>query len=237
MILLAVLAVVLLVVAFYLLTMSEQSQILGKILWHGPRDSRLIALTFDDGPNEPYTSELLDVLDKHQVKASFFVVGSNLVKSPASLQRAFKAGHTIGNHSYSHSFRKYFYDPSFATEINKNMAAIEAVIGKKPALYRSPWLFRQPLLLATVRRLGLTPVFGLFCSEREIFQPPAGEMADRAFARAANGAILIFHDGYNAKGANREQTVACIDLLIPRLREAGYALVTVDALLGVKAYL
>ncbi len=223
-------------ILFYELTMSEKFELLGKVNWHGPAEKKQVALTFDDGPNEPFTSSLLDLLDKHGVKASFFVVGSNLVKTPGVTKRAFEAGHTIGNHSYSHSFGKYFEQPSFEGEIVKNNQAIEGVIGKMPALYRSPWLFRHPLLLKTAKRLGMTPVFGIFGSEKELLQLSATQIANRAFQRVRNGSIIIFHDGYNAKGAERGQTVAAIDILIPKLRAANFDIVTVDQLLGIKPY-
>ena len=152
------------------------------------------------------------------------------------IKRAAREGHSIGNHSLSHRFRNYFVEASFAAEITANQKLITDAIGRTPALFRPPWLFRTPWLLNSLKRFGLQPVSGTFVNNREIFQPSAQAIASSAYRRTKPGTILIFHDGYNAKGAPRGATIQAVEILIKRLRAEGYDFATVDQLLKVPAY-
>lgn len=220
----------------YWLFLSPTSQLFGHFPYGARTTQRVVALTFDDGPNEPYTSELLDLLKREQVAATFFVVGVNLAKHPETVKRATREGHVIGNHSLSHQFRKYFTGLSFNSEISANQQLIATTTGRTPALFRPPWLFRTPWLLASLRKFKLQPISGTFVNNREIFQPSAETIAATAYRRTKNGTILIFHDGYNAKGGPRQATITAVGQLIDRLRADGYKFVTVDQLLDVPAY-
>lgn len=220
----------------YYLFLSPTSQVFGRFPYRIKTSEKIVALTFDDGPNSPFTEKILTALGRFNVKATFFLVGKNLERAPELGQAILNGGHTIGNHSYSHAFHKYFTNPLYGSEIALNQATIERITGKRPALFRPPWLFRHPWLLQTVKDHGLSAVSGLFGSELEFFQPSAESLAERALSKVKPGLILIFHDGYNAKGGNRQQTVRAINLLIPKLQAQGYQFVTVDHLLGVPAY-
>lgn len=220
----------------YICSAFATTNAFGKIISRAQTGEKVIALTFDDGPNPPYTTDLLSVLAKHDVKATFFVVGKNLLKFPEISRQIVSAGHTIANHSFSHSYFKYFLQPGFAQEVSRTTEVIFSQTGLRPALFRSPWLFRTPWFLGKIKSYGLTPIFGIFSSEREIFQPQAEKIAARALQKITPGAIIIFHDGFESSGGNREQTVAAVDLLIPKLKQSGYVFATVDELLSVPAY-
>ena len=99
-----------------------------------------------------------------------------------------------------------------------------------------PWLWRRPAILSMLAHRGLTPVSGLFCHALEVFQIDAARIAARAMAKAKPGAIIIFHDGYNARGSVRGETVEAVRLTVDGLLDRGYRFVTVDQLLGVPAY-
>ncbi|MBI2410615.1 MAG: polysaccharide deacetylase family protein [Candidatus Kerfeldbacteria bacterium] len=189
---------------------------------------KIVALTFDDGPNEPYTSELLDLLKAEGIHATFFVVGANAKKYPGVVQRIVAEGHTLGNHSTNHLFRNYFLQPSFRREIEETQKILEEIAGLRPRFFRSPWLFRHPLLLRSVKRARLTAVFGVFGSEWEVFQRNPQAMMQRALHKLQPGTIYIFHDGYNNKGAYRGATVEALRQLIPLLRAQGYRFVTIE---------
>jgi len=221
---------------FYYLFFSSRSQILGRFPYHLKTKEKIIALTFDDGPNPPFTEKILNILNKYNVKATFFVVGKNMEKYPDLSRAIIYAGHTLGDHGYSHIFSKYFTDFSFKSEISRAQIAIKRITGKTPALFRPPWLFRHPWLLSMLKQNNLMPVSGVFGSELEIFQPPAEILVKKAVSKIKPGIILIFHDGYNTKGSNRSQTAEAINLLIPKLFDLGYKFVTVDHLLNVPAY-
>jgi len=220
----------------YWFMFSPTSEAFGTFISHGTSDDKLIALSFDDGPNQPYTEQIGDILRNHNVNATFFQVGSNIEKYPEVSKKLASDGNIIGNHLYSHQFRKYLRPASFKSELEHTQKIIEQTIGETPALYRPPWLFRTPSYLRVVTKYKLTPISGSFGNNWEIFQPSAAKIAQTAAKLAKPGAILIFHDGYNGKGGDRSQTAAAIDLLIPQLKHAGYTFVTVDKLVQLPAY-
>jgi peptidoglycan-N-acetylglucosamine deacetylase len=213
------------------------SQVFGSFPYEAPSRERLVALTFDDGPNEPYTSRLLDVLEEREVPATFFAVGRCAERFPSTTRRLVEAGHVLGNHSYRHQLTRYVAEPSQRREIQRGQQALARVAGVIPALYRPPWLCHWPWVLRTVANGGLQVVSGRFAHPLEIFQPPASLMTARAAKKARPGRILIFHDGFDARGGRRDQSVAAIGPLIDTLTRRSYQFVTVDRLLGVPAYL
>lgn len=225
-----------LVVILYWLYMSPFSQVFGRFPYKASTTKKAIALTFDDGPNEPFTSQLLDYLDEQKVRATFFVVGDCASKYPEVVKRIIKAGHVVGNHSQSHKFGKYFSQPGFAHEIAMAQTTISELIGKTPALFRPPWLLRQPWLLKTAKQAGLQVVSGEFCSALEVMQVDGAKIAHATLSKVHPGSIIIFHDGFDARGGNRAQTIAAVKQIIPELKKTGYSFVTVDELLNVPAY-
>lgn len=230
------LALIIVAGLLYWLFMSSYSQVFGHFPYHGPRDKKVIALTFDDGPNEPYTSQIIDYLNSLNIKATFFQVGRCVERYPEVTKKAFSCGHLIGNHSLSHKFSKYFTQPNFEEEIVKSEAIISGVIGKSPACFRPPWLWRQPSMLRTLKKNNLNPVSGEFCDAIEIFQPSAKHIARRVLAKAKPGAIIIFHDGVEARGGNRRQTAESVKIVVEELQKQEYQFVTVDKLLGIPDY-
>ena len=227
---------VVVLVAAYMLFMSPWSQLFGSYPYKSSTDEKLVALTFDDGPNEPHTSELLAVLKKEKVPATFFLVGACLRRHPSLARSLVQAGHSIGNHSETHRFNTYFKPGAFERELRATQKLIQEQTGLTPALVRTPWLWRQPLLLRSIRALGLHPVAGVFCHPKEVFGASADEIAKRAFSKTRPGTILIFHDGKEGTGGDRSQTIEAVALLIPLLRKAGYRFTTADQLLKLAPY-
>lgn len=213
-----------------------RSQLFGPFPFRGGSDRPLVALTFDDGPNEPYTSRLLGVLDERGVRATFFSVGRCAERFPSTTREIVRAGHVLGNHSYSHSFTGYLRSPRQIEEVRRGQDTLARISGAVPGLYRPPWLCHWPWVLGSVRAAGLQVVSGEFVHPLEVFQPPARLLTHSAARIAAPGAMLIFHDGYESRGGRREQTVAAVGPLIDRLRDRGFGFTTVDRLLGVPAY-
>ena len=225
------------IIVSYWLFMSPFSQVFGRYPWRVKINEKVVALTFDDGPNEPYTSEIANFLEKKQIKATFFQVGECIKRYPNVTKRLDNEGHVIGNHSAHHRFIDYLLHPSYKQEIIMNQAIIAKLIGKQPRLFRSPWLWRQPWLLRNLRKLSLQPVSGQFCHVFEIFQPAGQRIAKRTIAKIKPGTIIIFHDGYDAKGASRKQTVMAVKITVNELLNQGYKFVTVSELLKIPAYI
>jgi peptidoglycan-N-acetylglucosamine deacetylase len=222
--------------AAYWTGFRPRSQIFGSFPYQIETDEKIIALSFDDGPNEPYTSRLLDILDAYEVKATFFQVGRCAQRFPSTTRRVVQSGHVLGNHSYSHSFTRYVKQPRQEIEIARSQEVFYTVAGVTPALYRPPWLCHWPWVLSTLRQHGLQGVSGTFAHPLETFQPAAARLTDSAARLARPGTILIFHDGREARGGLRDQSVAAIGPLIDRLADRGYRFTTVDRLLGINAY-
>jgi peptidoglycan-N-acetylglucosamine deacetylase len=220
----------------YWLFMSPYSQMFGRYPYRGEAGEKVVALTLDDGPNEPYTSQIADYLSSRNIRATFFQVGRCVERFPETTARIAADGHVIGNHSFAHAFHSYLMPGRLAREIAQTQQVLRRRLGRTPALFRSPWLWRQPLMLATVRRNGLCPVSGEFCHAWEVLQPDGARIARRAIAKTRPGSILIFHDGFDSRGGDRSQTVRAVQLTTEELLRRGYRFVTIDELLGVPAY-
>jgi peptidoglycan-N-acetylglucosamine deacetylase len=221
--------------AAYWLCMSPYSQALGTFPYRGAREDKVIALTFDDGPNEPYTSQIADFLGERQIRATFFQVGRAVLRHPEVTRRLVADGHVIGNHSFTHEFTNCLSPLTMEAEVRKAQAAL-ATVGVRPGLYRPPWLLRIPAMRGVLADHGLQPVSGEFCHPLEVFQPRAQMIADGVLAKAKPGSIVIFHDGYDGHDGNRTSTVAAAKIVVDRLSEQGFSFVTVDEMLGVPAY-
>lgn len=225
-----------LAVAGYRAVFGSRSQLFGAFPYSGATSARVVALTFDDGPNEPYTSRLLDILAERNVTATFFAVGRCAERFPEVTRRLVAEGHVLGNHSYDHAFSTYGTEPRQRDQIRRGADTLHAITGMAPALYRPPWLCHPSWVLRSAADAGLQVVSGTFASPVEIVQPPARWMTADGLRRARPGGILILHDGREARGGDRGQTVAAVGPLIDGLRDRGYTFATVDQLLGVAPY-
>jgi peptidoglycan-N-acetylglucosamine deacetylase len=221
--------------AGYWLCMSSYSQAFGAFPYRGQTQDKVVALTFDDGPNEPYTSQLADFLAERRVRATFFQVGRAVLRNPEVTRRLAGDGHVIGCHGFTHEFTNYLSRRTLAEDIRKSVAAL-ATTGLRPALYRPPWLLRTPGLAPVLREHSLSAVSGEFCHALEVFQPRPEVIAERALAKARPGSIIIFHDGFDGRGGNRASTVAAARIVVDRLEAQDYRFVTVNELLGIPAY-
>ena len=172
------------------------------------------------------------------MKATFFQVGRCAKLSIITTRRVVESGHVLGNHSYSHRSPVILKQPRQEIEIIRSQEVFYSITGLTPApLYRPPWLCHWPWVLSTLGHHGLQVVSGTFAHPLEIFQPAADTLADSAAWLTRPGTILIFHDGLEARGGPRDQSVAAIGPLIDRLADRGYpGFTTVDQLLGVRAY-
>jgi peptidoglycan/xylan/chitin deacetylase (PgdA/CDA1 family) len=214
----------------YWLLMSPYSQVLGPFPYRALGTERVVALTFDDGPNEPYTSEIADFLDQHDIKATFFQVGRAVDRCPQVTARLAASGHVIGHHGYAHQFGRYVRRVSLADDMQQGLDSF-AALGLRPTLYRPPWLLRIPALRDIAGEHRLRVISGEFCHAFEVFQPAPERIARRALAKAGPGSILIFHDGFDGRGGNRASTVAAVKIVVDGLIRRGYHFTTVDRLL------
>ena len=216
--------------------LGPTSQVFGAFPYRGETTAPTVALTFDDGPNEPYTSMLLDTLADKGVAATFFQVGRCARRHPEVTRRVVADGHVLGNHSESHAFSRYATAPTHRREVERGRATLHEVSGRAPLLYRPPWLCHWPWVLRGIARTGSQVVSGTFAHPLEVVQPRPEVLVGGGLRRARPGGILILHDGREARGGYRGSSVSAVGPLIDRLRERGYSFTTVDRLLGVPAY-
>ena len=205
---------------------------LPKILyWHGDGSEKKIALTFDDGPNEPYTSQILKILKDNNVRATFFMVGKNVEAFPSAARAIVQAGHAIGNHSYDHHNLVTKTDKTVREEILKTENIIERTTGRKTNLFRPPYGEKDGLTVRQTHQLGYVMVEWSVSAE-DWRKPGVDQIIKNVLRHARNGSIVLMHDGDKwHHGSDRSQTVAALPVLIGELRKQGYDLVTVPELL------
>jgi peptidoglycan/xylan/chitin deacetylase (PgdA/CDA1 family) len=133
------------------------SRIFGRALV-APRRPGELALTFDDGPNPTWTPRLLDVLARHAVHATFFMVGSHAQAEPALVRRVLAAGHLVGNHSWSHPNLAYTRASRVREELVRSKDTLEQLTGQPLVYFRPPFGARRPFVFRAASELGLTPV-------------------------------------------------------------------------------
>ena len=195
-------------------------------------DQKIIALTFDDGPNGKFTEDIAKEIEHSGGKATFFMVGKNALRHPKTVKKIYNHGHEIGIHSNSHQFRKYFTDPLFNKEITDSEAVMATLGIKNIKYFRFPWLYRNPWILRNVKKHGYQIISGEFAHGLEPFQINHKRIYKHALKIAKPGGIIIFHDGYNdSLKANRTQTLEAVRLLCDELTQQGYKLVTISELI------
>jgi peptidoglycan/xylan/chitin deacetylase (PgdA/CDA1 family)/predicted MFS family arabinose efflux permease len=223
------------IIAAYL-AMSPSSQLYGDIKTHGPRDRMEVALTFDDGPNDPWTTRIADTLDQYGVKATFFVIGQNADAKPEIVRDLVRRGELIGNHSYRHHKSDAVLDLNYS-ELDKGERAIARAANVCPAFFRPPNGFHTPWQLHAVDNASMTTVTWDVIP-RDWKDPPPDVIAQRVLDDVQPGSIILLHDGYNTtQGTDRSATLNALPGIIEGLRARGYDIVRLDELLGKPAYL
>ena len=184
-----------------------------------------IALTFDDGPG-PYTPEVLSVLERSHVQATFFAIGKMERYFSDSTAREVRAGDVIGDHTQSHLALATLSAHEQREQLFEAIARIEIAGAPRPELFRPPYGSFNETTLRVLRSLGLLMVLWSV-DTADYREPGVPAIVERALAGARPGAIILMHDG----GGNRLQTVAALPVIIHDLRARGYHLVTVPQLL------
>ena len=176
------------------------------VIKKGNENEKLIALTFDDGPDEDFSPQILDILNKYNAKATFFVVGEKVGWHPEIVKRAYSEGHEIGNHTFTHINVEKNSENIILKEIEKTQQAIKDVIGIEPVLFRPPYR-------------AISSVYNIVKTIEE---------------KAHNGSIVLLHD-YNTIRNSKSQTIQALEQIIPEMQSKGYKFVTVSEIIEDKA--
>ena len=193
--------------------------------------SRLMALTYDDGPNDPHTLRLLEVLAKHGVHATFFLIGRYVQQRPDVVREIVRAGHVVGNHTFTHPLLTFKSETEINQQLSECRAALQDAIGEPSNLFRPPFGGRRPAVLRVARSLGLKPIMWSVTGY-DWNAPPAPVIERKVVNQMCGGSVILLHDGgHKQMGADRSQTVIATDRLITRYKSDGYEFVTVPQMM------
>lgn len=188
----------------------------------GAPGESVISLTFDDGPHPVYTPQILDILARYGVKATFFELGREAEKHPEIVKRIVAEGHVIANHSYDHANLKNLSDERFIFEVDHTTDVLQSISGQHIDCLRPPYGASNPQLVGRLGDRALTSVLWT-ADSRDFEKPGAAAIAQNAIAHLQPGGIILFHDG----GGVRDQTIAALPTIIEHIINAGYRIAPV----------
>ena len=199
------------------------------VYYHVATTEKVIALTFDDGPHPRYTDEILGILKKENIRATFFAIGSNVAAYPDVMRRVMDAGHEIGNHTYNHPIVHTVTDLQLAEEIEKTDEILRNLGYSGNGLFRPPQGKCSSAMPALLERTNKTAILWNI-DTRDWAHRPSEEIVQEIEGSVCGGDIILFHDYVSGEST----TIPALKKLIPMLKERGYQFVTVSELLSLK---
>jgi peptidoglycan-N-acetylglucosamine deacetylase len=201
----------------------------GEPIRHVKTTQKVIALTFDDGPDKPYTQQILDVLNKNDVKATFFVLGGNAKANPDLIKEMMSQGHELGNHTMSHSKMKGRSVEAMVNDIQSVDTILHNLGYTKAIPFRAPMGITSDNLKVALQKLNKEHVLFTFLPQ-DWTKISADQIYNNVMKEMKPGLIITLHDG----GNRRENTVKATQMLITELKQQGYQFVTVSELLKLR---
>src|SRR6266567_7362857 len=193
---------------------------------HSHRSPLVIALTFDDGPSPVYTPQVLSILQRYKVHATFFCIGEWVHLYPGLVEETFRAGNVIGDHTWSHPDLTKLSSYAVRWQLSSASAAIQYAIGSPPALFRPPYGATNATVVSIASQLGLLQILWTI-DPRDWALPGVNAIVNIVLSHATNRSIILMHDG----GGDRSETVRALPLIISALQQRGFTFVTVPQLL------
>jgi peptidoglycan/xylan/chitin deacetylase (PgdA/CDA1 family) len=208
---------------------GKSAQLFAPSVWRGDRSRQTIALTFDDGPSES-TPALLEILEEHGVRATFFMCGKNVRRLKSVAREVAMAGHQIGNHTDTHP-RFDFKSPGFMLdEISRAQNSIYRATGVNPQWFRAPYGVRWFGLRGVQTKMKLTGVMWSIIGHDWRWKGP--RIARLMVRNATNGSILCLHDGRGlAEAPDIRSTLYAVEYFVPKLQDMGYRFETLSEIL------
>ena len=216
-------------------TMAPRGQWYGQTFTGLRRGSKKLALTFDDGPNDPYTLRLLDVLAKHDVRATFFLIGRFACQCPEIARKVGDAEHVIGNHTFNHPLLIFKPESEIRSELTECEAALSDAVGAHSDLFRPPFGGRRPAVLRIAREIGLQTVMWNVTGY-DWNAKSAEEIERKVGNQVRGGDVILLHDGgHQAMGIDRSFTIGAVERMISRYKGKGYQFVTIPEMMRASA--
>jgi peptidoglycan/xylan/chitin deacetylase (PgdA/CDA1 family) len=213
--------------------LAPTSQLFGRALT-APHNPEEIALTFDDGPNPRWTPQLLDLLARYNIRATFFLIGQFAARQRALVRQTYEAGHLIGNHTWTHPNLARTSRLQTRQELNDTNNELQQIIGARVRFFRPPFGLRRPATLTIARSLGLIPVTWNVIGN-DWTDLTAEQIAARVLRlseknrQRGNATNLVLHDGsHRTPEADRSRTVAAVGQVLARYAK-NHRFVTLDA--------
>lgn len=205
---------------------EEQKLVISRV----QTNEKVVALTFDDGPDPKHTPVVLDSLNKKNAKATFFVMGNKAEKNPELLKEMVAAGHEIGNHSYSHADYRNKNHQYLENDIKETNDLIFRLTASKPVLFRPPGGFLSHELIEITQKNGLTVAYWSYETDSKdwVNGKSAESIANHIVRKIKPGQIIILHDGC----PNGMQTAHAVSIILDRLSSEGYRFVTMSELIN-----
>lgn len=231
-IIVAVVVVVLVLVLAFLAWASADvgSNIYLPALCRGRRRGSVVALTFDDGPNEETTPRVLDILKQHNIKATFFLIGEKAKKYPHIVQRMVEEGHIVANHTYSHKgIFPVCTGRVVAAELQKCSDTIADIVGKHPKLFRPPFGVTNPIIGAKVKQMGMQTVGWSIRSLDSVVKIKSKSICARVVSKLHPGAVILLHD-------RCKDDDVLLQMLIREIGKRGYKIVQISEMFNINAY-
>jgi peptidoglycan/xylan/chitin deacetylase (PgdA/CDA1 family) len=204
-------------------------------LTRGPEEGKRICLTFDDGPATPFTEQILAILRKYQVPATFFLCGRNVEREPDLARHILAEGHAVGNHTYSHRFLGFKSRRRMAREIDRTQDVIEKVVGHRPVVFRPPFGVRWFGLEPTLRERGIHLV--LWSATGYDWKKDVPGIVAATMKELKPGAVILLHDGRETRSTgrvDRSRTVRALPGIIEGARQRGYTFVPLQEFLSAR---
>ena len=213
--------------------LTPRSWLYGPVFWHARTQERVVALTFDDGPCHPYTEQLLEILDRERVRATFFQIGNNVRREPNLAAEVAAARHVVANHTYDHPHLVWSRPGTVREQLQRAQEAIHDATGALPHLFRVPHGWYGPQVISTAEELGFKCV-GWSVMAWDWDRPPWQVIERRILHGLRPGGISLLHDGQDTEAfpkADRSHTVAAVPHIIRTLKAGGYDFLTLPELI------
>ncbi|WP_188038920.1 polysaccharide deacetylase family protein [Heliobacterium chlorum] len=196
----------------------------------GPSEKKALCLTFDDGPDNRNTPKVLDILQKEQVRATFFFLGNNSEQYRKIVKQTYDAGHVIGSHSFDHPYLTKKTEPQLTEQVHKTEQSMFEIIGKRPTLLRPPYGDINASVLNVLNKNGYKAVLWSL-DTFDWNQKTSTEIVDYVSSNVHPGDIILMHSADNGSAS-----VKALPAIIAALKHAGYSFCTVDEMLGITPY-
>ncbi|PGY04901.1 DUF2062 domain-containing protein [Bacillus sp. AFS031507] len=205
-----------------------------EVVRYGKPKRKEVVLTFDDGPDPTYTPQILDILDKNHIKGSFFIIGENALQHPELVNKMYKKGHEIGNHTFTHPDVASITPFQTRMELNANQRLFQEITGHSMTLFRPPYVANaepstkselEPILRA--QDMGYTMIGELIDSD-DWQRLSSDEIVNRVLDQLPEGNVILMHDA----GGDRSNTVEALPTIIKELKKRGYTFTTIADLTG-----